>query len=293
MKKKLIIILGIILIFIVILFTIYKVDSMNRKEKRIINATKELMNGIRDVNYNKIKIHIKNTDGTDLSDQELSNFLINTGLYRTLLFSDTNLTFTYHPSVNFFNTNKGHIVFSFVSLDGNTIYNEFEYINTGTNEYLIADKIQEHNKEKEKYPVALDLANGNSIEYNNTLNTNDISKLGVFSFVQDENGNVFVEILKEAKEDFKISLINSIYEELDSLKKINEKYNIEWDNACKEFSVYYDTSIEKKVITAKIKMKIFTSSLLLQTLDGNADWHLTINYYDCNTKELLKTETIR
>lgn len=290
-KKRLIKALSIILLFLIILFIVYKIDSVNRTEKRIVNITRELMDAISTEDYDKIRRNMKNIDGTDLSDQQISNFLLNTQLYRTKLIKDK--TFTYLANANFFNTNKGNIMFDFKTLNGELITNKMEYVNTGVNEYLTTDKVQDCNKEKEKYSIAVDLANEEVIGYNGLEKDNDIEKIKILSYVQDENGKIFVEIIKEAEEDIKINLLNIIHEMRDSLKQINENYDIEWDNECKEFSIYYDESVDKKVIVIEIKLKILSSASLMQVLDGNENWHLTINYYDYNTRELLKTELIR
>lgn len=173
------------------------------------------------------------------------------------------------------------------------ITNEIRYVRSGIYEYLITDKIQEANKEKEQYTIAVDLANGESIGYDNPKEDENKEKIKMLSYVQDENGKIFVEIIKEAKEDIKQAWLNSIYEQRDSLKKLNEEYDIKWNDEFKEFSIYCDESVDKKLIAIEMKLTILSCSSLMQVLDGNEDWHLTINYYHYNTKQLLKTETIR
>ena len=100
MKKRLKIILSIIIILIVILFVLYKVNSMNKTEKEIINMTTVLMENISNEDYDKIKTYLKHTDGTELSDQEVANFILNTGLYRAILIE--NGTFSYDANTSFF-----------------------------------------------------------------------------------------------------------------------------------------------------------------------------------------------
>lgn len=294
MRKKLITILSIVLACIVILVIVYKVDSMNRTKENVVQVTEKLMNSISAEDYDEIRRIIKNVDGTELSDQQISNFLFNTSLYRATLIEEEEIVFTYSVNINFFNTNEGDIEFSFKALSGELITNELKYINAGENEYLITDKIQYCNKEKEKFPVALDLADGKSIEYDESSNKDEeFTKIETYSFVQDEDGNVFVEVIKEAKVDVKVAMINMMYEELDSLKNINAKYDIKWDDECKVFSVYYDESVDSKLIATTMKYKMLLCATIVQTLDGNKDWHLTINYYNYNTEALLKTDTIR
>jgi hypothetical protein len=196
--------------------------------------------------------------------------------------------------VNFFNTSEGSIVFSFKALNGDIITNEIDYVNTGVNEYLITNKIQEHNKEKERFPIALDLANGKVIGYDEIIGADKKNaKINIYSFVEDEDGNVFVEVIKEAKKDVKLAMRNMMYEELYSLKNINEEYDIKWDEECKVFSIYYDESVDSKLIAITMKLRMLLSATVVQSLEGNRDWHLTINYYDYNTEELIKTEIIR
>jgi hypothetical protein len=249
------------------------------------------MDAVSSEDYDKIKQYVKNTDGTELTEQQISNFLVNTGLYRATIKSE-NRVFTYSATANFFNTRKGSILFTFTALNEELITNEMSYAREGVNEYLITDKTKDINVEKERYPIALDLANGDNITYD-SLKNNYTEKIMMGSFVQDENGKVFIEIIKEAKEDIKVSLLKDIYDIKTSLKNIDENYNIEWSDDFKEFSIYYDESVEKKVIAPVTRIEIFASSLLMQVLYENEDWNLTINYYDYNTKQLLKTEKIR
>ena len=159
MKKRLKIILSIIIILIVILFVLYKVNSMNKTEKEIINMTTVLMENISNEDYDKIKTYLKHTDGTELSDQEVANFILNTGLYRAILIE--NGTFSYDANTSFFNTNQGQVLFSFTALNGEKISSQLEYVNG----YLTTDETQEVTKEMEKYPIDVDLADGSNIEY--------------------------------------------------------------------------------------------------------------------------------
>lgn len=294
MKNKLIKILSIVLVLVVILFIVYKVDSMNQTKENIVDVAKNLIDSISAEDYDGIRRTIRNVDGTELSDQQISNFLMNTGLYRTTLIEEEEPIFTYSANVNFINTDEGSIVFSFKALNGELITNKIEYVNTGVNEYLITNKIKESNKEKERFPIALDLANGKVIGYNdNSSKDKENAKINIYSFVQDEDGNVFVEVIKEAKKDVKVAMVNMMYEELDSLKNINEEYDIKWDKECKEFSVYYDKSVDSKLIATTMEYRMILCATVVQALEGNRDWHLTINYYDYNSEELLKIETIR
>ena len=290
MKKRVKKILSIIIVLVLILYMVYKIDTVNRTKAKIIDITTTLMDSISSQDYEKIKIYLKHADGTELTDEEISNFLLNTGLYRATLVEDE--TFLYDTNISFWNIHKGKILFSFTALNGENISNTLEYVRDGIDEYFIADKIQEPAKETDKYPIALDLADGSNIEYGDeSLADEDTEKIKIYSFVQDENGGVSVEFIKEAKEDLEKHLEIQMYEEIDNLKKLNENYTMEWDNEYKEVSIYYEDSVKDKM---RIKeWRLFLYSLLKQGINGNSDWKLTIQYYDYNTRELLSTKVIR
>ena len=291
MKKRVKIILSIMIVLILILLTVYRIDIKNRTEEKIVNMTTELMESISNQNYDEIKTYLRHTDGTELSDEEISNFLLNTGLYRAILVEDG--TFLYDANTSFWNTNKGQILFSFTALNGENISNELTYINDGVQEYLSTDKIQESTKEIEKYPIALDLADGSNIQYDEASEQENTATLKIYSFVQEENGGISLQVIKEAKEDLEKYLENQLYEGINTLKNLNENYTMEWDKEYKEVSIYYEDSAKDKLGIIELQLKIRLCSMIEQTLNENSDWKLTIQYYDCNTKELLSTEVVR
>lgn len=251
----------------------------------------ELLESVTAEDYDKIKTYLRHTDGTELSDEEISNFVLNTGLYRAILVKDR--AFSYDANTSFWNTSKGQILFSFTALDGENIRNELTYTKDGVYEYLTTDKTQEAIKEMEKYPIALDLANGNNIEYDEPSEDQDNRKIKIYSFVQEENGGISLQVIKEAKEDLKKYLENQMYEGINTLKNLNENYTMEWDKEYKEVSIYYEDSAKDKLGIIELQLRIRLCSMIKQTLDGNSDWRLTIQYYDCNTKELLSAEVVR
>ncbi len=291
LKKKLIIILSIAFVCVALLFVWYKVSSINQTSDKILTKTKSLMDNISAEDYDNIKLYLKKTDGTELSDNEIKNFLLNTGLYRTKCITDKEPAFTYSTSVDFFNTDNGSITFSYTASDGDVITNNLNYTNTGKNDYLIATNIQESNKEKETYPIAIDLADGKEISHDDTESPKE--NIQIYSFVKDSNGNIAVEIFKEAKDDLKIVMSSMINEEVASLKNINEAYHIKWNDDYTVFSVYYDKSVETKILATEMRLSMKLCAIINQALNGNPDWHLTINFYDYKTEELIKTETIR
>jgi len=289
MKKKIIKILSIIFIFIVTIVIISHIDLSNQTKERMIEHTKNLMDSISRQDYDKIKIYLQKPDGTKLSDQEITNFLFNTGLYRATIVNSEEKYFTYTTSVNLFDSDKGTISFSFKALDGTLITNQLKYVDT----YLVTDKIQEPTLNKIKYPMATDLANGEHINNDNEDDEENLSSK-ILSYVKDENGNLYIEIIEDVKEDIKIVQLNAVDDVNKNLKGKNENYYFELDKENNIFSVYYDESIKEDTITNSfINFAIWSPYSIYQVLNGNEDWHVTINYYDYNTKELLKSDIIR
>lgn len=285
MKKNIIIA---ILVLVIIVLLIFKGFMIKETKEDMLAIAKDSFSDI-DTDYKRIRENIKKEDGSNLSNTEIENLLLNTGLYRTL-FTD-NETFTYITNVNFFNTKSGSITFNFKAINGDTLSNTFKYIRNGETEYLIADNFEESNKEKERYYFDVDLANGDTINYNEIETKERIDYEIIHFGYEDER--TYIEILKEAKDDIKASNKKSLTKEIKSLKRINENYDIKWNDDYTIFSVYYDESIEEKVIAQTLKVRILYSSITSQALNNNPDWHLTINYYDYQTNELLKTETFR
>ena len=284
MKKNIIIA---ILVLVIIVLLIFKGFMIKETKEDMLAIAKDSFSDI-DTDYERIRENIKKEDGSNLSKTEIENLLLNTGLYRTLFTDDE--TFTYTTNVNFFNTKTGSITFNFKAINGDAISNTFKYIRNGETEYLIADNFEESNKEKERYYFDVDLANGDTINYNE-VETKEQIDYEIIHFGYEERA--YVEILKEAKDDIKASNKKSLTKEIKTLKKLNENYDIKWNDDYTTFSVYYDESIEEKAIAQTLKVRMLYSSITSQALNNNPDWHLTINYYDYQTNELLKTETFR
>lgn len=290
MNKKLIKLLSIVFICIVVILVIYKIDSVSQTKERIVNTAKHLMESISNDDYDKIRTYIKKDDGSELSDQEISNFLLNTELYRLIFINDEKPSFAYSTNVNFFNTNKGTILFNYKALDGDLITNEIDYLNTGINEYFITNDTEESGKIINRYPFDKDLANGEEITHSKD-DKSEIDETLAYQFIKDENGIFYIQIVEEAKEDIRISMFNMLDK---NLKNKENEYRYEWNEDCSIVSVYYNSAKELSYIK---NLHIITTSLLcsttIQALNKNPDWHLNINYYDYNTEELLKTEIIR
>ncbi len=291
MKKKFLkIVILIILIILIINFIISRINTINKLKENMTNTVENLFESISSFDYNNIKKYLKKPDGSDLSDQELLNFLYNTNLYRAMLVQNNTKAFSITPNINYFNTNNSTAIFKFNTISGQTIQNELKYVHKDLDEYLIADKIQECNKEKVSYSMFLDLANGDTININGTnesgITTYEVPFIKLYK--NDDNTATF-ETFKEIIEDLKLNAIDILYDTVDSLKNINENYDIKWNDDYTEFSLYYDSN--KNFMPLKT---IFIGSVVYtQVFNGVSDWHLKINYYDYETKELLSTETIR
>ena len=133
-------------ICVLLICIIYKFDSINQTKDNILEITKDLMDSISDEDYDKIKSYVRKEDGTELSNQEVSNFLLNTGLYRATLINNYEQSFMYSTNVNFFNTNKGTVLFTYIDLNGDLITNELKYCKKGVNEYFITSNIKKSQK---------------------------------------------------------------------------------------------------------------------------------------------------
>lgn len=293
-KKKFLKVLRLVLIFILIFFiinTIATIDSIKQTKENAKKTTELLMNSITEGDYEKIKLYISKIDGTELSDEQISNFLLNTGLYRAIIGNHGIVSFDANTS--FLNSDKVNVIFSYKTLSGEIITNDLEYSHSNG---LMTDNIQESNKIKERLPIATDLANGENIKYDDLKSNSEEDLLTIIvSYVKDNDGKVCIDVIEEAKQDLKIKVLNNLYSEIDLLKKNNENYNIVWNNEYTEFSVYYNEEKHNSIRFGWMRHQatIMSIAATLQCLDGNEDWRLTINYYDYDNNKLLKTETIR
>ena len=289
MKKNIIIA---ILVLVIIVLLIFKGFMIKETKEDMLAIAKDSFSDI-DTDYERIKENIKKEDGSNLSNTEIENLLLNTGLYRTLFTDDE--TFTYTTNVNFFNTKRGSITFNFKAINGDTISSTFKYFRQDTTSYLIATDniIKDSNKEKEKYYLDTDLKNDEELNFyedSNEKNTNigyEVLHIG------SENNKLFIEILKEAKDDIIYATEKHLTDEIKNLKNINENYKVNYNDDYTVFSIYYDEATNNKIIAQTLKTRILYFSIISQALDNKEDWHLTINYYNYKNNTLLKTETIR
>lgn len=283
----------IIVICILCIFTIYKIDSSNRRKKQIVEFTNSLLDNMVAENYEMVKDNLRKQNGEALSDEELENFLLNTGLYRALLIDGNDIPYIYSAKVNFFNLNEGIISFSFKALNGDLISNTLKYKQEGADACLIVNDVEKNNKVIKKYPIKIDLANGKNIESDNEISDETSLNIDAWSFVKDENNNIVLEVVEEAKEDIKIVMNNMMGEELESFKSANENYNMMFDKEGKEISLYYTTENKNELRIFTFELRAMLYAMVIQGMNENPDWHVTINYYDYKTKDLLESKIIR
>ena len=283
----------IIVICILCIFTIYKIDSSNRRKKQIVEFTNSLLDNMVAENYEMVKDNLRKQNGEALSDEELENFLLNTGLYRALLIDGNDIPYIYSAKVNFFNLNEGIISFSFKALNGDLISNTLKYKQEGADAFLIVNDVEKNNKVIKKYPIKIDLANGKNIESDNEISDETSLNIDAWSFVKDENNNIVLEVVEEAKEDIKIVMDNMMGEELESFKSANENYNMMFDKEGKEISLYYTTENKNELRIFTFELRAMLYAMVIQGMNENPDWHVTINYYDYKTKDLLESKIIR
>lgn len=291
MKKRNILIIIVLLLIIIVLIS-FKVFMIKETKNDMLTISEDLFNSI-DKDYKIIKDNIKKEDGSDLSNAEIENLLLNTELYRTLFTDDE--TFTYITNVNFFNTKTGNITISFETVKGDTISSTFKYFRQGTTSYLIATDniIKDSNKEKEKYYLDTDLKNDEELNFYEDSNEKNTNIGYEVLHIDSENNKLFIEILKEAKDDIIYATEKHLTDEIKKLKNINENYKVDYNDDYTVFSIYYDEATNNKIIAQTLKTRILYFSIISQALDNKEDWHLTINYYNYKNNTLLKTETIR
>lgn len=290
MKKKVIVIFIIIVILVITNFIVSRNEELNTLKENMTDVVNDLMNDISQFNYDGMKKSLKKSDGSELSNQEILNFLYNTNLYRATLLHDQKKIFNINPNVNYFNTSSGTAILSFTALDGDEISNQFKYIDNDGQGYIIADELQETNKEIVSYTMFTDLANGDYIEIDES-NKNDIIPYEVpfINIHKTQDNMATYEIFNEVTTDLYLNALDILYETKDDLKNINENYDIQWNDDFTEFSLYYD----KNSSFMMLRTICFSSVEYLQVFRGFSDWHLKIHYYDYETKELIGTETIR
>ena len=293
--KKIVILLCIVLVCILLFFVKINFDYMKQTKESAIEFAERWVDSIIFSDFDSAREIIKNSDGKDLSDEQMTNFLLNTDLFRLISFEEKVQLLECTSKSNFFNYNEGNVIFSFKAVDGDIITNEIKYIHNGANEYLVTDMIGTSNKRKIKYPFASNLANGQNLINENKTDNESLNFGLIGGYGVDESENCYFEIIEDSIDDIKINTLNLLLDARTSLKKINDNYNIEWDDEYKVFSIYYEENIElnNPLVYLKVYGSSYNTSLLMQCLSGNEDWKLTINFYDFNTKELIKTEKIR
>lgn len=287
-KKIIKIALTVLIILVIVFLALFKLDSAKRAEEHICEAAEQLLTSVYNKDFDKIKAIVKNTNGEDLSQQEIYNFLLNSDLYRLTFYDNNNFSFTSDAKVGFLDTSEGVVELSFSALDGDLIINTLQYVNTGVNEYFVTDDIKESDKEVKKYPFAKNLANGEEFSYENEDSEKEY--LFTYRYGKDENDDFYIEVIEEAKEDLKIAVFNSLE---DTLKDKDNECRYEWNEDCSAFSVYYSSEELRSTEDLELLTTAIFSSTAIQAVNETYDWKLSVSYYDYNTNELLNTKIIR
>ncbi len=97
----------------------------------------------------------------------------------------------------------------------------------------------------------------------------------------------------EAKEDIEITMSDMMDNELQSFKNKNKNYNITFDKDGKKISVYYTSERQNQLQMTTFELRAMSYAMVIQGIHENLNWHLTINYYDYQTKTLLESKVIR
>lgn len=243
------------------------------------------MSVIQKNDYSKIKFYIRKKDGTELSDQEIRKILLNTELYKAILVDGVDALYKCYP--NYLNPYMSNIYYSFKAVNGDLINISLDY----NRDYFVTNNIKESNRKLKKYKTANDWQNGKPINYND-IKTDSKADFKFYSFIKDDNNQFYLQIYENTEEDIKLTLLKRIDEIYDWLKNKNSNYNMEWNNDYSQINVYSDES-DTIILNGYNKFEIIFCSIMYQTINGNGDWHSTINYYNYNTKELIKQEIFR
>lgn len=294
MKIKLKTILIIIAICLCLLYIIYKVDTYNEAKNRVEEIGQQVINLSSSNDYEGLRKILKKTNGKELTDDEITNFLINTKLYRTKFVDEDNREYSFNISLNLFNVRKGNILIFFKPLNGQVISNNLKYERTGAVEYLIAEKIEEPDLERKSSYIKLDLEDGTLIEVNDEHKSNSVH---VFEMKRVSDDKAELSILKDEKEEYKIYLKNEMNKAANKLYKNAQECSFNEDYTAIKVYMRQDDYKEIEQNPAKFynayKLQIWYQSMILQSLEGNEDWHFKLELYDYDTNELVKTEIIR
>lgn len=269
-------------------------DELSGRQKLMLGDAEDLMEHINvsGDEYDDIRALLRTKDGAELTDQEITNYLLNTQLYRAALNWSDEFYYSFY--------NDEYITVSFQTSSGEWISNDLKYkyydngglYQTGGFCFTAYD-IDDVERETQIYPFQRDFANGDKIRHDTDDASVDSDRLMVYSYVELSDEQLGMKVFEDAKEDTKNAFLYRMNLVRGLLKNMNEGYDIQWDRECKSFSVYYEESIESKGIYTDMTLAMLSCSIAVQALNENPDWHLSINFYRYDTGEFIKTETIR
>ena len=301
-KKKPIIVISVVLVLIAALFVVFVIDSRKRLDERINDKFNTFIKYMSNSDYEGMKMSLADPQGNELTDDQLKNFLVNTGLYRAYMSdSETMPTKTKIGLVGFSKTEKGNISFSFTALDGEIIENDLEYVHKGAHGYFIAKDNFTKPVEKEyaKFPVAPISDETEFVESEeDDDDDNFFSNLNICIFNKEEDGKIYIEVYKEAQNDVK-KYLDSKYHK--SIEKNNDEKDSDLDYRLKlkddytELDVYWmdKSDMNLNLLQMSNFWSYISYSSWLQALNGIEDWHLTINNYDYKTNEFIGKLKVR
>lgn len=211
--------------------------------QQVEKLSTDMMNSVSTTDYKSLKKYIKRVDGSELTDQEMKNFLLNTQIYRCTLVEDNKTQFynSIQPSQN--DPNRGRAGIEFTALDGSKIANKLDYVIDENDIYFITDDINKPYKEIKTYNMAKDFEGDETVEYVDSIRNRGENEISIYSYKHDENGEVYIEILEEAKQDiikkqldFKISRYDiKIEDDYKAVSIKGSKYSIE--DLCEEWRI--------------------------------------------------------
>lgn len=295
MKKKAIIILGTILSLIAIMYVHSCYNEMKKTEKKAVEKISELLAGISSNEYDKVASCLRKKNGTELTKEEIDNFLINTRLYNAAITHDENRYFKCNAKAKLFQKNNVDVEFSFFTLSDDKIACKLVFGPSENRIYVDDGELKNNRKERKKYYFKTDLADGSKMKYESENDAGGDNKEEIIHIIykagQDKDGKVYYDVLEEGK----TALLAYLQYELDattkSLEENKENFTILWNKDYSKMSVY--TKKGTNELNSIVTFEMYYNSMMKQILEENQDWKFEIDYYDYDTKEFVGKEAYR
>lgn len=292
--KKLKIIISIVLILVVGLFVLFEVDSRNRTEKKINANFTTLLKSLSYSDCDKIRNNLADKDGKKLDDEQIKNYIVNSGFYRKI-YTKSEEIYT-KVSVGFLNTDEGTVDFSFNTLDGNKVAGTLKYVHKGAHEYFIAEDnlINSLNKEYKKVPLTVEGADFSKFKLSFDDSEDDDSteddsiELDDYYIDKISSGKYEFCYYKEAEGDLKAYLADSLYAEKRKLDdNDSSEYTINFDDKFTQINLYAKNPKDVKLDALDLVTLLYMmrTEVCIQLINGNEDWHLALNVYSADGKD--------